>query len=141
MGTTRTRRVAGVVLVSVTALTGVGSADDALVKRATVKAGETVLVAGHKNWTRTCGPAVRPPITITAEPRGGTIEIKPGDFEIESVRRNNADTSCFGKVVPGYGIYYTARADFKGDDTFNYRVALGIDRQVDYDYVVRVKVR
>jgi len=37
--------------------------------------------------------------------------------------------------------YYTPRADFTGDDTFKYRVRLGITQPADYDYVVRLKVR
>jgi hypothetical protein len=58
------------------------------------------------------------------------------------VRHKGADTSCIGKMVPGNGSYYTARPDFKGEDTFKYTVRLGIDKSsADYDYIVRVRVR
>jgi hypothetical protein len=136
-----TTRVLALALLAIPVWAAVAVADE-IAKRATVKAGETVLVTAHKNWTRSCGSAVRPPITITSEPQGGTIEIKPGEYEIEGVRHLGSDTSCIGKMVPGNGIYYTARPDFKGEDTFKYKVRLGIDRgSTDYFYVVRVRVR
>lgn len=136
--------MARVLALTLTALAvcAMAATGDETKKVATVRSGETVLVTAHKNWTRSCGAAVRPPITITAEPAGGTIEIKPSDYEIEGVRHRGADSSCIGKIVPGNGIYYTARPDFKGEDTFKYTVRLGIDRgTTEYSYVVRVKVR
>ena len=136
-----TTRVLALALLAIAVWGAVAVADE-ISKRATVKAGETVLVTAHKNWTRSCGPAVRPPITITSEPQGGTIEIKPGDYEIEGVRHLSADTSCIGTIVPGNGIYYTARPDFTGEDKFTYTVRLGFDKgSTDYFYVVRVRVR
>ena len=141
MGMKISVRVLALALMALSVCAAVAAAAE-IGKRASVKAGETVLVTTHKNWTRSCGSAVRPPITITSEPQGGTIELKPGDYEIEGVRHLGADSSCFGKIVPGTGVYYTARPDFKGEDSFRYTVRLGLDKgSTDYDYVVRVKVQ
>jgi TolB-like protein len=105
-----------------------------------VRSGGEVLVAGHKNWRRGCLPARPPGIRITRQPQGGTVEIRRGSFVIFGTWHPDADRSCDGKSVPGLGIYYRARPDFQGIDTFAYQLTLGRARQRTFDVEAMVRV-
>jgi hypothetical protein len=143
--TTLLARLASIVAIALVTAPVVRAADEAQEPdpnaktghlRVTVKAGEEVLVRDHHNWTRTCKPEENPPVTITRQPKSGTVEVRPGEFE---VKRSLGNEVCFGKTMPGNGVYYRAGAT-PGRDSFRYKVVLGTKNKLPWEFEVQVTI-
>lgn len=109
-------------------------------RRATVQAGETVLVASHKNWGRDCTPAPHPTFRLIGEPSNGSVATRATSYLVEGPPPPGA-SDCRGRYLPGVGIYYTPKPDFHGEDRFIYAITVGASRPVTVNYDVTVTVR
>jgi hypothetical protein len=108
--------------------------------RAKVEPGGEVLVAHHKKWDKDCQPLTVPTIKITRPPANGTAAIRSGTFIIKELWHPDAETACRGQSVPGLGVYYRANPTFRGVDTFEYEVTLGVRRPITFGVDVQVNV-
>lgn len=68
--------------------------------------------AGFKE--KTCAP-VEATVTVTRQPRQGTIEVRAGQT---TTVMQSASGACIGKSMSGTGVYYVPRPDARGVDTF-----------------------
>lgn len=109
-------------------------------RRATVQAGETVLVASHKNWGRDCTPAPNPTFRLIGEPQNGGVATRASNYLVEGAPPPGA-SDCRGRYLPGVGVYYTPKPDFRGEDRFIYSITVGASRPVTVNYDVTVTVR
>jgi hypothetical protein len=103
----------------------------------TVKAGQEVLARDHHNWTRQCKAQDNPPITVTRKPASGTVEVRAGDFEVK--RSLGGNDVCFGRTMPGNGVFYKAGAT-PGADSFHYQVVSGTKTKIVLEFEVQVTV-
>jgi hypothetical protein len=110
-------------------------------RKAKVEPGGEVLVVNHKRWDKGCLPLPVPTIKITRPPANGTATIRPGTFVIDELWHPDAESICRGQSVPGLGVYYRANPTFKGVDTFEYEVTLGIRRPITFGVDVQVNVK
>ena len=62
-----------------------------------------------------CRSLPAPAITITAAPQKGAVQFREGQ---STTVQFSATGKCVGKPVTGTGIYYAAKADASGEDTF-----------------------
>jgi hypothetical protein len=74
-------------------------------------------------------------ITITAQPSQGQVSLRTGQ---ETTIQYSASGKCIGARVVGTGIYYTARADAVGGDTFAIAAQLGSGEPVTRTFDVRI---
>ena len=63
-----------------------------------------------------CKSLPEPPIEITQRPAKGEVQFRPGQ---STVVQFSLSGKCQGTRVTGTGIYYAARADASGEDTFS----------------------
>lgn len=122
------------------ALAGVAWGASTLPRRATVQAGETVLIASYKNWGRDCTPAPNPTFRLIGEPQNGSVATRASNYPVEGPPPPGA-SDCRGRFLPGVGIYYTPNADFHGEDRFTYAITIGASRPATTNYDVTVTVR
>jgi hypothetical protein len=136
------RDIAPVVVAIVAVIMAVGAfAASVAVRKAEVSAGNTVLVTSYKNWGPNCTPAQNPPIRIITPPSGGTLDLRAGDYQVAGEAPQAGASDCRGRTLPGVGIYYTARPDFRGEDRFTYTVDIGVSKPVKVQYEAIVTVR
>lgn len=62
-----------------------------------------------------CRPLPAPAITITTPPKKGVLQFREGQA---TTVQFSSSGKCIGTPVTGTGIYYAARADAAGEDTF-----------------------
>jgi hypothetical protein len=74
-------------------------------------------------------------ITITAQPAQGQVTLRPGQ---ETTVQYSASGKCIGTRVVGTGIYYTARADAAGADTFAIAAQIGSGEPVTRTFELRI---
>ncbi len=127
-------------LLLVIALCGSAAAEHKSLRKAVEPGGE-VLVAHHKRYDKKCRPHSVPTVTITRPPAHGTVDVRDGTFVIDESWHPDAESSCRGISVPGRGIYYRADPKYRGSDTFEYEVILGIKRPIPYEVNVHIEVR
>jgi hypothetical protein len=121
-------------------LAGVAWSASTLARRATVEAGETVLVASYKNWGRDCTSAPNPAFRLISPPQSGSVATRASTYLVEGAPPPGA-SDCRGRYLPGIGIYYTPAPDFHGEDGFTYSITIGASRPVMTNYDVTVTVR
>jgi len=109
--------------------------------KATVEPGGEVLICTHKRFDKLCRPRPVPHVEITRPPANGTVTLRPGTYVIENTWHPEAEDFCRGQSVPGIGIYYRANPTFRGGDTFEYEVTLGIQHPITYGVDVQVNVK
>jgi hypothetical protein len=135
-------RIAATVSVLVScALAGAALSATTQARRATVQAGETILVASYKNWGRDCTPAPNPTFRMIGEPQNGSVATRASTYLIEGAPPPAGVSDCRGRYLPGIGIYYTPKPDFHGEDRFTYSIIVGASRPVTVNYDVTVTVR
>jgi hypothetical protein len=105
--------------------------------KVTVKAGEEILAHDHHNWTRQCKAEDNPPVTVTRQAASGKVEVRSGDFEVK--RSLTGNEVCFGKTMPGNGVFYKAGAT-PGQDSFHYQVVSGVKTRVVLEFEVQVTI-
>lgn len=123
------------------ALAGAAWSASTQARRATVQAGETVLVASHKNWGRDCTPAPNPTFRMIGEPRNGSVATRASNYLVEGPPPPAGVSDCRGRYLPGVGIHYTPTPGFHGEDRFIYSITVGASRPVTVNYDVTVTVR
>jgi hypothetical protein len=74
-------------------------------------------------------------ITITAQPAQGLVTLRPGQ---ETTVQYSVSGKCIGSRVVGTGIYYTARSDAAGADTFAVAAQIGSGEPVTRKFDVRI---
>jgi hypothetical protein len=74
-------------------------------------------------------------ITITAQPNQGLVTLRPGQ---ETTVQYSVSGKCVGARVVGTGIYYTARADASGGDTFAIAAQIGGGEPVTRNFELRI---
>lgn len=62
-----------------------------------------------------CRSLPAPAITVTVPPKKGAVQFREGQ---STTVQFSATGKCIGKPVTGTGIYYAAKADASGEDTF-----------------------
>lgn len=62
-----------------------------------------------------CRSLPAPAIEITVAPKKGAVQFRPGQT---TTVQYSLTGKCVGTAVTGTGIYYAARADASGEDTF-----------------------
>ena len=62
-----------------------------------------------------CKPLATTAITIERHPSKGIVTLQP---VLETAIQYSLSGKCVGSKVPGTGVYYTARTDAVGPDTF-----------------------
>lgn len=90
------------------------------------------IVTGFKE--KDCAP-LAPQLTVTSPPKMGNVSFKPNQ---STTVQFSASGKCMGKVMPGTGIYYTARAGAVGVDTFTVSAATGSSEPATKTFQVRV---
>lgn len=94
------------------------------VRRSPVVAGRRARVFIMAGFGANCESLPAPAITVTAPPGKGDVTFEPGQ---DTTVNTSASGTCIGQRVTGTGIYYTARADQTGPDSFTIRAKLGGD--------------
>ncbi|MHC1743323.1 MAG: hypothetical protein AB9873_09870 [Syntrophobacteraceae bacterium] len=117
-----------------------GAATEHKSLRRAVQPGGEILVAHHKRWDKACRPLPLPAVKITRPPAHGTAAVREGTYVIDETWHPDAHTSCRGTSVPGRGVYYRADPSYKGVDTFEYEVTLGVKRPTTYGVDVQINV-
>lgn len=96
-------------------------ANDAATRRNPVVAGRASRVFIMAGVGPNCETLGDPQISITEQPKKGSVSLKPGQFTtIEA----SASGTCIGQKAMGTGIYYTARAGETGKDAFTIEARL-----------------
>jgi hypothetical protein len=85
-----------------------------------VAAGQELLVRAHQQWNGACIADESPEVAIVAPPSGGSVQVREGSNLVGNTTSGNA--ICNGMRLRGAGVYYRARADFRGLDRFEYAV-------------------
>ncbi|MBV9734768.1 MAG: hypothetical protein JO209_02580 [Acidisphaera sp.] len=88
-------------------------------------AGHEVEVGHYSSIHRQdCSMAGYPQITITRQPRSGSVSIRPGDYPLDQHigPGEYGDTGCLGVMVHGLIVYYTPESGFRGQDSFAFTV-------------------
>jgi len=112
--------------------------DGARRERFTVRPGSEILVGSHENWGPNCSPVALPEVKVLRPPRGGSLEVRPGDFAIRGAAVGS--TVCAGKVVPGLGVFYRARSPSGSTDSFRYQAVVGYQQKVTRTFEVEIGV-
>jgi hypothetical protein len=94
------------------------------IRRSPVVAGRRARVFVMAGFGTNCESLPAPSITITVPPIKGSVAFEPGQ---DTTVNTSASGTCLGQTVSGTGIYYTARADQIGSDSFTIRAELGGD--------------
>jgi hypothetical protein len=94
------------------------------VRRSPVVAGRRARVFIMAGFGANCESLPAPALTVTAPPSKGDVTFEPGQ---QTTVTTSASGTCIGQRVTGTGIYYTARADQTGPDSFSIRAELGGD--------------
>ena len=74
-------------------------------------------------------------ITITAQPSQGQVTLRE---QQQTTVQYSVSGACIGARVVGTGIYYTARPDAAGTDTFAIAAQLGTGEPVTRTFQVRI---
>ncbi len=90
------------------------------------------VMAGFDTACKSIDPVT---ITITAQPSQGQVSLRPGQ---ETTVQYSVSGKCIGARVVGTGIYYTARGDAAGGDTFSVSARLGSGEPVTRTFDVRI---
>ena len=86
------------------------------------KSGVDALIAHERAWDRDC-KAQPVTITMTQQPKNGTISVVPGTSTIPASTPETGSTGkCAGKTMTGKEIMYRSKAGFSGVDTIAYDV-------------------
>ena len=112
-------------------------ADEALVVRKQTRAGEDVVVRGFAEFDAQCRLKGVQQIAVASAPRGGSVEMRPGDVVIGPnwVGRGQ----CAGTTLRGVQVVYVPAPGFTGTDRFSLDVRYSMGRTVRAD--VEIKVR
>lgn len=98
------------------------AAGDVAVRSAPVVAGRPARVFIFAGLGDACDQLPPPQVTVTTAPTKGDISFVPGQ---ETKIETSVKGTCIGRTAKGTGVYYTARADAKGSDTFSVTAKLG----------------
>ncbi len=90
------------------------------------------VMAGFDDACKSIAPVT---ITITAQPAQGEVTLRPGQ---ETTVQYSVSGKCIGSRVVGTGIYYTARADATGGDTFAIAARIGDGETVTRTFTLRI---
>jgi hypothetical protein len=94
------------------------------VRRNPVVAGRRARVFVMAGFGTNCESLPAPSITITVPPTKGSVAFEPGQ---DTTVNTSASGTCIGQSVKGTGIYYTARPNETGPDTFTIQAELAGD--------------
>ena len=94
---------------------GVIAAQEAPRGATRVSPGGTTRVFVMAGFDAACKATPYPQITVSIAPSKGQVSFRQGQ---ETVVQYSVSGSCIGTRVQGVGIYYTARPDGEGPDTF-----------------------
>lgn len=84
---------------------------------------------------QSCEPLSPPEVSVSAAPRQGTISFKPGQ---ETTIAASAKGTCAGAKATGTGVYYTAREDAAGTDTFTLTARLASGETMTRTFAVAI---
>jgi hypothetical protein len=91
------------------------------------KPGEEVVTHSYTaGITATCQVTGIPKITFTAQPVGGSVDIRKANLKVAAKRHDDdrdIKDPCVGMSLEGVSIYYMPRGDFHGTDRISYIVA------------------
>jgi hypothetical protein len=102
-------------------IVGAAAKDLKLTRNAT--SGVDSRIAYERAWDRNC-KALSSKVTVTQQPKNGTVSIVEGTSTIPASTPNSGSTSdCAGKTVTGNEVRYKSNAGFRGTDSVTYTVA------------------
>jgi len=119
--TMRRRFIGFVCSIASVACIGMAAAKDLKLTR-DAKSGVDSRIAYERAWDRDC-KAVPVTVTITQQPKSGTVSVVQGTSTIPASTPRSGSTDCAGKTVTGNEIKYRSNAGFRGTDTVSYNVA------------------
>ena len=90
------------------------------------------VMAGFKEAD--CSPVV-PRLSLAKPPSKGQITFRPNQ---STTIQHSGSGKCTGKILPGTGIYYTARKGAVGDDNFTVTASTGTDAPTTRTFQVRI---
>jgi hypothetical protein len=87
--------------------------------RRNVPMDESVQLASHAEWDRSCRARATPSVTIVQPPQHGHIEVAERDFVITRAR---VSSTCIGQTTHGNVVTYVPDRGYRGTDRMAYRV-------------------
>ena len=126
------RSVAAAALISASPL----SAQDTRPSSTRVSPGGTTRVYIMAVFNDRCETSGTAEIELTVAPVKGSMALRPGQATTVA---SSGTGKCLGARVQGTGIYYTARADASGADTFTIRAKLPTGETAERTFSLRIE--
>ncbi|MBN3723839.1 S1C family serine protease [Burkholderia sp. Ac-20379] len=89
--------------------------DPGATEKSTVS-GASILLSSHGAWRKNCEALAIPTITTVQAPQHGRLQIRDGEFPINSP----GSSQCNGRTIRGTQVFYTSDPDFKGREVIRY---------------------
>ena len=126
------RSVAAVVLITTSPL----SSQETRPSSTRVSPGGTTRVYIMAAFNDRCETSGTAEIELTVPPAKGSMALRPGQ---STTVANSGTGKCLGARVQGTGIYYTARADAAGADSFTIRAKLPTGETAERTFSLRIE--
>jgi len=113
-----------------------GASADEIIARSAV-AGQAQWMDDYYGWTDNCKPLVYD-IDVVEPPANGRVSPKSKSGAIPATAKIGSSGSCAGKPYKGWSLFYTAKAGYKGSDSFRVRMRVGNQSKF---FLYRIAVR
>jgi hypothetical protein len=124
------------ILIGVGALPALAAEPPIVVKKQT-RAGQEVVVRGFAEFDAQCRLKNVQRIAVASAPRGGSVEMRPGDVVIGPNWVGSGQ--CAGTTLPGVQVVYVPAPGFSGTDRFSLDVGYSMGRTVRAEVEIRVR--